>query len=176
MKGLGEKFDDVFLVQKILRSLSDKFNPKVSAIEEISDLKTLSIDQLLGTLTAYEMRVSKDKHTTREASFKADQISDTKMEEFEAKFVRKLKTGSCKYKGKLPFKCFNCRKIGHFASKCPHKKRDRNHVNEEKHSFKRHDKYDKYKTKACVQMMIPQELQIVNHPVKTRRMSLCLWP
>ena len=46
MKGLGEKFDDVFLVQKILRSLSDKFNPKVSVIEEISDLKTLSIDQL----------------------------------------------------------------------------------------------------------------------------------
>jgi len=32
MKGLGEKFDDVFLVQNILRSLFDKFNPKVSAI------------------------------------------------------------------------------------------------------------------------------------------------
>jgi hypothetical protein len=33
MKGLGDKFDDSLLVQKILRSLLDKFNPKVSAIE-----------------------------------------------------------------------------------------------------------------------------------------------
>ena len=48
------------------------FNPKVYAIEELSDLKTLPIDQLLGTLIAYEMRIGKDKSTTREAFFKAD--------------------------------------------------------------------------------------------------------
>jgi hypothetical protein len=47
MKGLGEKVDDSLLFQKILRSLPNKFNPKVSAIEELNDLKTLSIDQLL---------------------------------------------------------------------------------------------------------------------------------
>jgi hypothetical protein len=57
MKGLGEKIEESFLVQKILRSLLDKFNPKVFAIEEINDLKTLSSDQLLGNLTAYEMRI-----------------------------------------------------------------------------------------------------------------------
>jgi hypothetical protein len=45
MKGLGEKIEESILVQKILRSLLDKFNPKVSAIEELNDLKTLSIDQ-----------------------------------------------------------------------------------------------------------------------------------
>ena len=33
MKGLGEKFDEAILVQKILRSLPMIFNPKVSAIE-----------------------------------------------------------------------------------------------------------------------------------------------
>ena len=32
MKGLGEKFDEAILVQKILRSLPMIFNPKVSAI------------------------------------------------------------------------------------------------------------------------------------------------
>ena len=65
MKGLGEKIDEASLVQKILRSLSEIFNPKVSAIEELSDLKTLPIDQLLGILTSYEMRIGKDKSTTR---------------------------------------------------------------------------------------------------------------
>ena len=73
MKGLGEKIEDAFLVQKILRSLPNRFNPKVSAIEELNDLKTMSIDQLLGTLTAYEMRIINDKSTTREAYFKAKQ-------------------------------------------------------------------------------------------------------
>jgi uncharacterized lipoprotein YehR (DUF1307 family) len=33
MIGLGEKIEDVSLVQKILRSLPNMFNPKVSAIE-----------------------------------------------------------------------------------------------------------------------------------------------
>jgi hypothetical protein len=53
MKGLGEKIEESFLVQKILRYMLDQFNPKVSAIEELNDLKNVSIDQLLGTLTAY---------------------------------------------------------------------------------------------------------------------------
>jgi hypothetical protein len=66
MIGLGEKIEDVALVQKILRSLPDRFNPKVSAIEEVNDLKALSIDQLLETVTSYEMRIGKDKPTSRE--------------------------------------------------------------------------------------------------------------
>jgi hypothetical protein len=53
MKGLGEKIEDSFLVHKILRSLPDRFNPKFSAIEELNDLKTLSIDQLLRAMTTY---------------------------------------------------------------------------------------------------------------------------
>jgi len=78
----------------------------------------------LGILTAYEMRISKDKCTIIEASFKANNNVDSEMDEIDAKFVRRLKKGSGKYKGKLPFKCFNCGKISHFASKCLHKKRD----------------------------------------------------
>jgi hypothetical protein len=140
MKGLGETFDDSLLIQKILRSLPDKFNPKVSAIEELNDLKTLSIDQLLGTLTAYEMRINKDKSSTREASFKADNNADSEFDEIEEKIVRILKKGSGKYQGKLPFKCFNCGKIGHFASKCPHQKKGQNFDDEKKYKYQKYNK------------------------------------
>jgi hypothetical protein len=54
--------------------------------------------------------------------------------------VKRLKKGSGKYKGKLPFKFFNCGRIGHFANKCPHKKHDQNYEGEEKHKSRRFDK------------------------------------
>ena len=104
MKALGETIREPSLVQKILRSLPDRFNPKVSAIEELNDLKALSFDQLLGTFTAYEMRIVKDKPTSREVSFKADKNEDSEPDEIEEKLVKRLKKGSGKYKGKLPFK------------------------------------------------------------------------
>ena len=65
------------------------------------------------------MRISKDKSTTREASFKEDKNTDSEMDVIEEKFVRRLKKGLGKYKGNMPFICFNSGKIGHFASKCP---------------------------------------------------------
>jgi hypothetical protein len=34
--------------------------------------------------------------------------------------MKKLKRGTDKHKGKLPFKFFNCVKVGYFASKFPY--------------------------------------------------------
>jgi hypothetical protein len=106
----------------------------------------LAFDQLLGNLIAYEMRIGKEKSTTREDSFKVDKNEESEPDEIEAKFVRRLKKGSGKYQGKVPFKCFNYGKIGHFASKCPHKKKDQNSEGEEKYKSKRFDK----KKSLCV--------------------------
>jgi hypothetical protein len=134
-----------------LRSLPDRFNPKVFSIEELNDLKTFEFDQLLGTLTAYEMRIVKDKPTSREASFKEDKNEDPEPDEMEAKFVKRLKKGSRIYKGKLPFKCLNCGKIGHFANKCPHKRKYQTCDDEEKHKHINFFKENNFKKKSlCV--------------------------
>jgi hypothetical protein len=50
------------------------------------------------------MRINKDKSITREASFKADKNIDSDLDDIEVKFVRRLKKGSGKYQGKIPFK------------------------------------------------------------------------
>ena len=95
----------------------------------------MHIDQLLGILTTYQMRIGKDKSTTREASFKADKNTDSEMDVAVAKFVRRLKKGLGKYKKKIPFKCFKCGKIGHFSSKCPYKHKRHTSDDDEKYTL-----------------------------------------
>jgi hypothetical protein len=89
------------------------------------------------------MIITKGISTTREASFKEEKNTDSDIDEIKAKFMRRLKKELGKYQGKLPFKCFNYGKIGHFSSKCPHKKNDQNSDDEKKYKFK---KYSKNKT------------------------------
>lgn len=54
----------------MLRYVPKRFNPKVLAIEEMKKLKTLNLDQLLGTLSTYEMRIYNGKPTEKESTFK----------------------------------------------------------------------------------------------------------
>ena len=56
IRGLGEKIEGSIIVQKILRSLPMIFDSKILAIEERSDMDTMTADELHGILIAYEMR------------------------------------------------------------------------------------------------------------------------
>ena len=155
--GLGEEVEEAIVVQKILRTLPERFNPKISTLEERTDLQTMIVDQLHGTLVAYEMRIEDEDTSRKEATFKVSSkqagknkstkdkpTSDESNDEEITNFVRKLKRGTGKYKGKLPLKCFSCRNIGHFASKCPYAK---NSDGEEDDSFKPYKKYNNDKNK-----------------------------
>jgi hypothetical protein len=54
--GLGKEIEESVIAQKILRSLPIRFNPKISTLEKRSDLDSISMDELHGIFTAYEMR------------------------------------------------------------------------------------------------------------------------
>ena len=112
-----------------------KYDSKISTLEERDDLSSMTMDQLHGILTAYKMRTWQNKTSKGEAAFKVTKKTkhqkqntqndhNEEYDEEEANFIKKLQKGSGKYKGKLPFKCFNCGKIGHFQSKCPYSKKD----------------------------------------------------
>lgn len=55
LKGWGENIEESIIVQKVLRSLPEWFDTKVSAIEKMKDLDNLKMDEIHGILIAYEM-------------------------------------------------------------------------------------------------------------------------
>jgi hypothetical protein len=128
--GLGETIEDIDIVDKVLRTLPMVYNPKVSTLEDRQDTEKITLDELYGILTANELRIGWENPSKEEAAFKVvknpkDQKQrfqsnpqEDSFDEEEANFIKKLQKGSGKYKGKLPFKCFDCGKVGHIASKC----------------------------------------------------------
>ena len=51
-----------------------------------------------------------------------------------------MQRGSGKYKNKLPFKWFNCGKVGHFQDKCPYPKKDYEDERGTDKTFKKREK------------------------------------
>jgi len=99
---------------------------KVFAIEEKQDLQSITMTQLHRILTAFEMRKG-GPSDMREAVIKAsgrEELNESghiSEEEEEANFVKNLQRGSGRFRGKLPFKCFACGRVGHYAIEFPHK-------------------------------------------------------
>lgn len=124
IRGIDEKMDGSPVVQNVLRSLPAIFNSKVSTIQEMENLSTLTMDQLHRLLTSYEIRTTKGRSTSKEVTFKDNKNakeyqkdSSYGFDEEEAKLLKRLKRRFGKYKSKIPFKCFTCGKVCHYASK-----------------------------------------------------------
>jgi hypothetical protein len=141
------------------------FNPKISTLEERSDLNSISMDKLHGIFKAYEMRNEQKNPDVKEATFKASKRSKkmkqqqqeyssssdiSKDDEEVANFIKRLNKGTNgRYRGKLALICFNCDGIDHFANKCPHKKkRNDEGYSKGKHTYKGKITTKKFSRKA----------------------------
>ena len=116
IQGMGETIEDIYIVDKVLRTLPMAYNPKVSTLEDRQDTKKITLDELYGILTPYELRIARENPSKKEVAFKVlknpkDQKQrfqsnpqEDSFDEDETNFIKKISRGSGKYKGKLPFK------------------------------------------------------------------------
>ena len=54
---LGEKMAEEKLVRNILRSLLQKFDMKVTTIEEAQDMSTFKVDEIIDSLQTFEFSI-----------------------------------------------------------------------------------------------------------------------
>jgi len=57
MKIHGEKIDQMVIIEKILRSMTSKFDYVVYLVKESNNLEILTIDELQSSLLVYEQRM-----------------------------------------------------------------------------------------------------------------------
>ncbi|KAM1568056.1 hypothetical protein ACFX1Z_046532 [Malus domestica] len=119
----GEMMKDVVIIEKILRSMTPKYDYVICSIEESNDLDTLSIEELQSSLLVHEQRIS--HHTMDEQAL---QITHEPQQGGRSG-VRGLYRGRGRGRGrfdKSTLECYNCHELGHFQWECPKIARDTN--------------------------------------------------
>ncbi|XP_074271467.1 uncharacterized protein LOC141595403 [Silene latifolia] len=138
LKSLRREFESEDIVRNILRSLSEKWQPKVTAIKEAKHLSKLSLNELMGSLMAHKLSLAKrlgesskargfalkstssdeeddgdDKHAMYSRNM-ADMINSHNPK----KFNNSSKKHFQKRRSYSMVACFKCGKKGHLIKDC----------------------------------------------------------
>ena len=71
LRQYGDDVENKRVIEKVLRSLTKKFEPVVVPIEEFKDLSLMQIDELIGSLVTHESRISRYEEGSMEHAFKS---------------------------------------------------------------------------------------------------------
>ncbi|XP_010445974.1 PREDICTED: uncharacterized protein LOC104728727 [Camelina sativa] len=146
---LGKRYKDKKLVKKFLRSLPDKFQPHMSAIDVSLNSDELKYNKVVGMMQAFEMQLKKkEKMNAKSFALKAaeeQKLVESQELEHEEKVGLLVKKYFCKMergqrkgtpslasadsaKGfrkneKSERQCAECEGYGHYKAECPNNKR-----------------------------------------------------
>nr|KYP33156.1 Retrovirus-related Pol polyprotein from transposon TNT 1-94 [Cajanus cajan] len=157
MRAYEENILDKKIVEKILISVSRKYDPIVTTIEQTKDLSTLSVIELMGLLEAYEQRLNRHDEDSTENAFqsklklrsqnkdKRNNGETSRNKENSRNFSRNYQNEyppcgickrtnhaeqDCRYHGKP--QCRHCNKVGHVEKYCRNKNKHQANFAEEK--------------------------------------------
>ncbi|XP_076940341.1 uncharacterized protein LOC143609477 [Bidens hawaiensis] len=125
MKSYGEDMTDVKVVEKILRSLTERFNYVVCSIEESKDTYLMTVDEIQSSLLVHEQKFS--RKTNDEQALKAETEANGRGRGRGRGFLTR---GHGRGRGrsrpdfdKSAIECFRCHQFGHFSYKCGREER-----------------------------------------------------
>ncbi|CAJ2653193.1 unnamed protein product [Trifolium pratense] len=116
MTSCGERVEQSTVVEKILRSMTAKFNHVVCSIELSSDVTTLSIDELQSSLIVHEQRMKGQLIKQEEQALKVTNGGRGRGRGRNSNSARGRGRGR---QSKENVECFHCHKLGHYQSNCP---------------------------------------------------------
>ena len=118
IRNYGEDIQDVKIIEKILRTLADKFNYIVCSLEESKDIDLLSMDELQSSLIMHEQKFQR---TNSE-----DQALKVTIDEGQGRggCGKNIYRGRGHERGrglvkKAIIECYRCHKLGQYKYECP---------------------------------------------------------
>jgi hypothetical protein len=132
MRSNGEQMKDTIIVEKILRTLIEKFNYVVVSIEESKDIDTLTIDELQSSLTVHEQKFSRSHG--EEQAFKVT-VGDRYGSRGRGRgdYRGKGRGRGRQALNKATVECYKCHQLGHFQYECPAWEKEANYAQLNEH-------------------------------------------
>ncbi|GAU39554.1 hypothetical protein TSUD_38070 [Trifolium subterraneum] len=126
MKNCGSTLNEEEMVEKVLRTLTHKFDHIVVTIEQTKDLSEIKMEDLQSTLEAHELKHGDRNHGNEDEQalfVKFKKYQDEKKKWQNKKGSKKGKESvedkpESSKKDKSTIQCYNCDKYGHYASEC----------------------------------------------------------
>nr|GEX83749.1 hypothetical protein [Tanacetum cinerariifolium] len=128
LKALDEGYSSKNYVRKFLRALHPKWRAKVMAIEELKDLTSLPLDELIGNLKVHEMIIKKETEIVK-AKFKRKSLALKAKKESSDEECSTFGSEDEEYamaNGKSDRKCFRCDDPNHLIGEYPKPPKDKN--------------------------------------------------
>lgn len=118
MRSNGEEMPDSKIVEKILRTLTEKFTYVVVSIEEAKDTDNISIDELQSSLVVHEQKFRRVNNEDEDQVLKVEDWSGSRGRGRAPSRGRGRGRGRTQF-NKAAVKCYRCHNLGHFQYECP---------------------------------------------------------
>ncbi|XP_052479527.1 uncharacterized protein LOC128034730 [Gossypium raimondii] len=111
----GEQFSEARIVEKVMSTLLERYEAKISSLEDSRDLTIISLTKLINALYAQEQRRASRQEEHQEGAFQAKEASSIKSHKGKNFWKNRPKPDADRSSDQL---CRHCKRAGHLEDRC----------------------------------------------------------